>query len=426
MAFAGGRAMAAQKFYVDFVGPGTAPPVYTYSYTAPQIDFAIGYLNTRFMQHGMEFIAGERPDAELFSASLVTLNDPSFGGGAEHVDFRNEVHNDHAVINALSVFDFVGEPSPSVPDMAIGTANLVAHEAEHLMGVRHHDALTPVGLGLGAGITAGDFSPAYPGPSLATGSGITFADLHAGGSLSFGTLASDLYVGERSAARLTAAQFPFVHTDETVTDNHIVSKAKPVPTPLLALPYPYRPPTPPGEPMLVALNVQIATVSGKLDPVGSTGMFLPDYYKFDGAAGQRWTIEALSYLLEGGDRYADNADVAIALLDGRSGLPSEGALIGYYSSTAINDDDDEIAPGGGSYRGATLLDVILPYSGPYVVEVFAASPALGLGKPGTDGGSYELFLYNTAPVAVPEPGSVLLLLTAGLAILRCRRRRACA
>jgi hypothetical protein len=423
MVFTGGRAIATQKFYVDFVGPGTAPPVYTYSYTTPQIAFAIDYLNTRFMQHGMEFIAGKRPDEELFSASLITLNDPAFGGGAEHIDFRNDVHNDHAVINALSVFDFVGVPSPTVPDMAIGTANLVAHEAEHLMGMRHHDALTPVGKGLGAGIVPSDFSPAYPGPSMATGSGITFADLHAGGSLSYGTLTSELYVGERSAARLTAAQFPFVHTDEIAPDNHMVDKAQPVPTPLIALPYPYRPPTPPGEPELVALNVNIAAVSGELNPAGDSGMFLGDYYKFTGLAGQRWTIEAMSYILEGGDRYADNADIAIALLDGRSGHPSEGALIGYYSSTAINDDDDDIAPGGGSYRGATLLDVILPYAGSYVIEVFAAGPALGLGKPGTDGGSYELFLYNTAPVAVPEPGSVLLLLTGGLTLLRCRSSR---
>ncbi|MBI1370815.1 MAG: hypothetical protein GC162_19450 [Planctomycetes bacterium] len=419
----GPGAKGAQTFYVDFVGPGTAAPDEMYTYSAPQIEFVIDYLNTRFMQHGMTFIAGERPDAELFSASLITLNTPGSSSGAEHIDFRNEDHHDHADINAYTTFTtFLGVASPSASDMAIGTANLIGHEAEHLMGMRHHDALTPVGAGLGAGIVPGDFSPSYPGPSGATGSGITFADLHAGGSLSYATLTSDLYVGERTAARLAAAQFPFTHTDETATMNHMVSTAMEVPTPLIALPYPYRPPTPPGEAELVALNVNMASVSGMLDPIPDTGAFMGDYYKFFGSAGQRWTIEAMSYLLEEASRYADNADVAIALLDGRTGLPSEGELIGYYSGSALNDDDDDKAPGGGSYLGSTLLDVILPYTGSYVIEVFAAGPSLGLGKPGTDGGSYELFLYNTAPVAIPEPTSAMLLTIGALTLARRPKR----
>jgi hypothetical protein len=417
----GSHAEAVQEFYVDFVGPGGALPAYTYTYTEPQKAFVIDYLNERFLPHGMEFFAGPRPDAKLFSASLITLNDPAFGGGAEHTDFRNEVHNDHADINALSIFDFVGMPAPSLADMAIGTANLVAHEAEHLMGVRHHDALSPVGMGLGAGITPTEFKPTYPGPSLASDTGMFFAALHAGGSLSAGTLTSPLYVSEREAARLTAAQFPFVHTDETAPDNHAVEKAQPVPVPLVALPYPFRPPTPPGEPELVALNVNLATVSGEFDPKGD-GTFLGDYYTFEGSMGQLWTIEGLSYILEGGDRYADNADIAIALLDGRIGEPSAGALIGYYSSSAINDDDDDIAPGGGSYLGATLLDVILPYTGPYVIEVFVAGPALGLGKSGMDGGRYELFIYNTMPVAVPEPSTLALFVLGAIGLFSASRR----
>lgn len=150
-------------------------------------------------------------------------------------------------------------------------------------------------------------------------------------------------------------------------------------------------------------------ITGTLDtasPVDPT-KFLPDYYTFAGTAGETWTFEVMSYLLPGDGaaefRYADNADVAIALLD------KDGSLI------AINDDDDDTPPFGDSdfLGGATLFDVTLPISDLYTLEIFVPGdgfPVPGSGKTGMDGGSYEIFAYRAETIFIPEPAALAMLI----------------
>jgi hypothetical protein len=414
---------AQQEFYIDFDSvkdaydadpstPGLPPADEIYDYSPMQRMGILGYLNANYAPYGMLFLEGPKPHP--LDDSSIVLNG-GFGAGSEHVDFRNLDDDDSAAVNTISIFKFLGAPTWTDFDVAIGTANLVAHEAEHLMGVRHHDALGPIGMGLGGGIFPGDFLPTYPGPSGATETGISFSSLHAGGSLSFGSLIAPEFVSERAVVRthMGGIAGPLFHTPEATTMNHSVESAKPVPTPAFSLPYPLRPPTPPGEPILVGIEGFAATVSGALDSDGAGG-FLSDYYKFSGVEGQHWTIEAMSYILEGGDRYPDNADVGILILE-----PEFGAVLLYHSVTAINDDDDD------GLLGSTLLDFILPYSGEYIIEVVAAGPFLGTGKTTFDGGSYELFLYTAERVSIPEPATLTSLSFAVVVLLSRRRNGKC-
>lgn len=425
-------AQAAQKIYIDFdsvkdafdtsgPGPGIPPADEIYDYSAPQRTFILDYLNANYMPYGMEFFEGPRPIIELTSASEVTLN-KGFGAGSDGNDFRNQDNDDDASGNTISIFKFLGKVAGewTDADVAIASANIVGHEASHLMGARHHDALNPLNHGLGGGILPGEFTPAYPGPSLADLTGATFMSQHVGGSLGFGLLTEEKVLSERVIPRLlvAAADGDDFLTPETAVDNHAVPMAQFVPTPGFSAPYPLRPPLAPGETeMPVSIDGVMATVTGELDADGGGG-FMSDYFKFDAEAGQIWTIEAMSYIIveDGTARYTDNADVAIILLDEfGSTVPYHGLL------SAVSDDDDDSA---GMFFGASLIDIVIPTSGTYVLEVIAAAPFIGTGKDGTDGGSYELFFYSAEvmTVTIPEPASAALLLP-GLILLARRRRR---
>lgn len=428
-------AQATQKVYIDFdsikdafdatgPGPGIPPADEIYDYSVGQRDFIVDFLNINYGPYAVEFFEGPRPIAELTSASEFTLN-KGFGAGSDGNDFRNQDNDDEAFGNIISIFKFLGKTSGDWTDgdVMIASANIIGHEVSHLLGARHHDALNPLNAGLGGGIFSGDFAPGYPGPSAAAETGSTFMSQHAGGSLSFESVTEEKVISERLIPRLIVAgpDGDDYLTDEVAIDNHSadLAKAQEIVTPFFATPYPLRPPLPPGateEPIGIAGVV--ATVTGELDAdPGGGGGFLADYYKFEAEEGQMWTIEAMSYIIveDESPRYADNADVAIILLD------EFGSVVPYYSGTAINDDDDD---SGGTFLGASLIDVIIPETGTYMIEVIAAAPFLDTGKDGTDGGSYELFLYSAEvlSVPIPEPASALMLIP-GLAWIARRPRR---
>jgi len=459
---------ADQIFYVDFdtikdavdadpskIGdpgfPGAADEVFDYDTVVdfgggptPARDFILEYLNSNYGGYGMTFEEGPKPAPGF--GSNITLN-KTFGAGAEQVDFRNLDDDDDADVNTISIFKFLGETSWTDAEVAVATAKIAAHEAEHLMGARHHDQLSPLNGGLlppPGGVEAADFLPTYPVgmPTDAIESSKTFTSLHVGGSLSFENLTSapdTTFVSERIIPRLAVADdfaAPLGETFVTVDDgdNNTFPEAQTIETVTpFALPYPLRPTPVPFD----LIQGKAAVVTGELEVKDDS--VPPDYYEFFGEAGEKWTIEAMSYLLPDpdgdGKRYADNADVAILLLAGL-GSPdgfTDGDIIDYYGAPfgAMNDDDDDITDGDGPLLGATLIDIILPYSGSYVIEVVAAEDFLGTGKPDTsigedvDSGSYELFLYEARPTVIPEPASLACLALGGLATLRrrCRHRR---
>lgn len=216
LAFKSRSAQAQQKFFVDFDStlmlpddsPGKPIPKWRYEYSMPQTDAIIDYLNFHFSMYGTEFLPG-LPDIPG-EGSVIKLNAAGFGGGSEGVDFRNLDDDDGASINVLSILEFLGEdittPAFSEEDIAFATANIVGHEAMHLMGVRHHDAHGPIGTGIGPGTVPGDFVPTYMGPIGAPDTGFSFAAAHFGGAnFSLPGLYTENFVAERTAVKLLMA-----------------------------------------------------------------------------------------------------------------------------------------------------------------------------------------------------------------------------
>lgn len=422
-------AQAQQKFYLDFDStlalpegsPGKPIPKWRYEYSMLQTDAITGYLDTHFGMYGMEFIAG-LPDIPG-AGSVIKLNDATFGGGSEGIDFRNLDDDDGAKINVLSILEFLGEdlaaPSYTEEDIAFATANIVGHEAIHLMGVRHHDAHGPIGTGIGPGTVPEDFLPTYMGPIGGPDTGFSFAAAHAGGAnFSLAGLYSENFVSERTAVKLLAASEGaegLVLEDDGMNNSPL--DAQPFEPDGFIIPYPLRPEIdpddlPPGEPLPrkpVAIAGVAQVITGTLDtpsPI-DPDKFIADYYSFAGAAGETWTFEVMSYILPGDGaaefRYGDNADVAIALLD------SSGSLV------AINDDDDDTPafPSAGFLGSATIFDVTLTESDIHTLEIFVPGPGFpvpGSDKTGTDGGSYEIFAYRAFTITVPEPAVLALLI----------------
>ncbi len=447
---------AFQMFYVDFdsigdavdagivtpgVTPGVPPTDEIYDYSVAQRAMIIDYLNLHYGRYEMLFVDGL--PAILGGGSVVQINSGP-AGYSDGVDFRNVTHDDEAKINTIGEFKAIGKMAGDWTDdnVALATANLIAHESGHLMGVRHQDAFGPIGTGIGT--FASDFFPSYPGPVGAPETPAAFSSLHTGGHpvghLSFDTVTTPKFVSERAAVKLelTTSRVHGFGMTEGSTMNHSVGTAEPLPPAAFSAPYPFRdlpdisslPPEDLPVPVPVSIDGFAQAVKGTLT-VASGGMGVPpDYYSFHAKAGQFLTIELMSSILEEGSRYADPVDAAVILLDGTTGVP-----VPYYSQPfgAFSDDDSEA-----SYLGPALIDVILPPVadtdgagvGTYVVEVLPSGPfppAFSKGKPGTDVGSYELFFYSARPtvIFVPEPRTPLLLVmgAALISLVRWRYRR---
>lgn len=426
-------ASAYQEFYVDFdtileavaggatPGMGGIPPAdELFDYSPPDREGILFYLNDRFSMHDVVFLEGL--PAIPGTASVITLNKGS-GGGSDGVDFRNLDDDDSADANAIAAFKFLGKDPVTDPwtdfDVVIATANIVGHEALHLMGVRHQDSFGPVSTGIGT--FPSDYAPAYPFPPFAPETSTAFSYMTTGFGLSFGAVTSEAFISERAAIKLEMAKPSFSDlVVPEISGNQILTAAQFVPLADFGMPYPYRPlpdlSMVPPEDLPLEIRTGIMgrgrVVKGKLDATDEGGKLLADYFTFEAEAGTFVTIEVMSKILEGGDRYPDFADVAVILLDGTTGAP-----IPYGPGTGVTAaNDDDFAT---SERGASLIDVELPVVadtdfgtgiGTYAIEVLSADEVLffvepepGPGKTGFDGGDYELLIYQAKVFAEPFP-----------------------
>jgi hypothetical protein len=149
-------------------------------------------------------------------------------------------------------------------------------------------------------------------------------------------------------------------------------------------------------------SVAVDVIAGTLslfppgDPMTPPGPITTDYYSFFGTEGETVTIEVMSSILSW--RFADITDPVVFLLDGM-GLP-----VGTYF---FNDDEHESTD-------SMLLDITLPYTGPYVIEVGPVEPASPMMA-----GAYDLYVYRYT--TVPEP-STLALFAAVTSLSLCGRR----
>lgn len=310
--------------------------------------------------------------------STITFNTGPQFGVAEGIDFRNLNRSDNATINVS------GNGLTSQQEVVL-SANVASHELGHLQGLRHYDSFGPIGSGIDPNTldpgTFNDFFPSYPGPQSATD---TPFDLMESDNF-FIEADVDQYFGQRSALKLTFNEFG-VTQSELGDAGATLGTAQALAAGLLNVP----------DLGAGGFLATAASVTGALDFAGDV-----DLYSFLGQADSILTVEVMSQAL---NRIGDSIDSYVRLLD------ANGALVSYYGTFAVNDDEYETFD-------SILLDVVLPSTGTYYLEVSASSFAPG------DTGGYELFYYADV-AAVPEPGTwALVSLAAVGGAWRLRRNR---
>jgi len=297
--------------------------------------------------------------------SRLTFNAGSPGGLAQHIDFRNLVQNDTAVIN----IDGLGIASSNY---VASSANIGSHELGHLVGMRHRDSFGPIGSGVYAPLGVGPFTPNYPGPVV-------------GAPLS--GIFTPNWLSERSAIKMEFAQSGTVVAEaggpnDSIADAQALSLGNmTVPNTIVS-----------GDNAGIGdFSVDAITVTADL-----TSGDLTDFYSFSASAGDLMNFEVMSRVL---DRIGNSIDSMISILD------SNGVLVDYYGSVAMNDDEIETTD-------SVIIDLLIPSDGTYYVKIEAFTSG--------DTGGYEMFMsrFNGA---VPAPSSVAILALGG--VIATRRRR---
>lgn len=324
--------------------------------------------------------------------STVTFNaDGVIGGLTPAIDFRNTNPNDAARVNINRLLGGGLEP-PATSANFVGLASTVgAHEFGHLLGLRHIDAMGPIGSGMSPqpGVTV--FSPFYPGP---TGANETASHTMATPGIHGSTLfdaAGDTFLSERSAVRLAFNEQGSV-VGEQLAPHGTLATAQAIGLAPLDVPNTILLGQNAGRDLLVDAVV----VTGALEAGGES-----DLYSFSGNAGDLMNFEVVSRIIA--HRLGNTIDSELRILD------PAGNEIPYFESTAFNSREMESLD-------AILLDLTLPTTGTYYVQVNARSA--------TDTGSYEFYAYRLSHIiiTVPEPGTASLL-ALGLWALGSRRTR---
>ena len=311
--------------------------------------------------------------------TTLTFNSGAPGGLADGIDFRNLNMNDNGVINV----DGLGFSADS--DIVGLSANIGAHELGHLLGFRHRDSFGPIGSGVIPGLD-GSFFPAYPGPTNAT----EFEN-HVMSTPAFGAdinrFTQPVWLSERTAIKLafaedsntlfeTGANDSIAAAQSLIFDDYVVPNT-----------------------IIVGQNAGIGDFDvDAVSLVGSLTANDTDFFEFTGEAGDLFNFEVMSSAL---DRLT-TIDNQISILD------ANGNFVDYFGSDAFNDDEIETLD-------SVIVDLVIPDTGTYFVQINAFD--------GTDTGEYELFVnrFNGA-IAVPEPGSMVILLGA-CTLIATRRRR---
>jgi Ca2+-binding RTX toxin-like protein len=327
--------------------------------------------------------------------TTIFFNDPALtgleGGSASSIDWLDldisgstsltaaglqVTPPDSASINVANLLGQAGEPAASSADFIALSVTIAAHELGHLSGLEHGDSFGPIGSGIYFGVDPNLYRPSYPGP---TDADETIRHIMASGASVNETLfqaIDDPFFGERESIKLAFGE-DGTPTDEQAAPHQSRADAQPIALQPLVVP----------DTDLEGVNadrifdVTAVDVAGYLG-LDSSGNTDTDFYSFTAQAGTLINLQVMSRVL---NSPLGSFDSTMTVYD------SSGNVI------AFNDDSFQD-------QDSTIIDLTLPSTGTYYVEVTAYSSP---GQTTQQTGAYDLFVYTFATGGDPPAGDTM-------------------
>ena len=441
------RAGIVKTVYLDF---DSATDTTEREYSSDEREATKRILEQDYAAFDIEFML-QRP----FQGPFVTVlfNETPFingrfhaGGVSEGIGWRTLQLGGTVIVDVSGFFGF-GIPETRVqrplsvheqaPDGSDGKNNFVelsatiaAHELAHFYGLRHHDAMGPIGYGLFEELGVDRFTPTYP--IVVPTAAVETADHLSASPASIGTTLADAlngpFLGEREAIKLAFADTGTIVEEASAAATTITvsinedGDSSTLPVTIEANHLGQLPQlTVPNTLQAEAVNsedqfdVQAIDIVGSIPKPALGDVSESDFFVFEARRGFL-TVEVLSVSLR--DRLGtDTIDSMLRIFD-----VTTGEKLDFYGSRfgAFNDDGIE-------NQDSLLLDVPILVPGIYMVEVdtfsFAAPEFPDYAPPGfdadalcdanptvdpcadTDSGQYELLIYQFNTTERPIPGS---------------------
>lgn len=282
---------------------------------------------------GIDFLNANKSDTAFADASLwefLAQLDPS-GGLFE-------------AFSGVSVADFGGDLDAALSYAVVNqSSNTGAHEAGHIVGLRHQNSFGAPGDGLPSTgrVSPFEFVPVFTGGSNATETVLhTMASGASVGLSLSGSTITDRFFSERSAARLAIAESAPVVAEASLRNDTISLRPIEVPNTIIT-----------GVNANTPFYTEATVVEGAIEFFGDT-----DSYYFQGTAGEFFNAELISVI-----------GLDLSFVDGIMGQ------LRLYE-VAPNGTETLVAANLQSYESlfdAEIFDAVLPSTGTYRLEVSA-------------------------------------------------------
>lgn len=346
-----------------------------YVYTVEERDEIQRRVEEEYAEFNFVFTQ-EEPKTGLFSTININDNDrgnitidPEEGsisvlfGRADGVDYFNLDQSDNAFVDA-SVWVFLAQEDPSGRLLSIfsgieitttledalsfavinETANTIAHELGHLLGLRHHDSFGAPGQGLPQNTPdPNTFQPTFTGAQNATETNFHTMASGASAGIPFNQSAvSDTFFSERSSVKLSVNEAPKMIEENSLSQF-------PIGQPLFLDRFTAPNTIAEGVNADKPIRTKAAIVSGIIEEIDEV-----DKYAFFGKAGQITNLELVSFGVR--SRLDDPIVAALTLFT----IDDKGNLIELVSNNQTFESFDPL-----------IFDFTLPKNGLYIFQVSA-------------------------------------------------------